>query len=453
MTKITPEVLELFVEKERAAFIASHPKSLALGRQADNYWLGGVPMHWMRDWASPVPLYAQHAQGSVIWDVDGNTYDDFCLGDTPAMYGHTNPQLVSALAQQLERGATFMLPTEDSVAVGALLSERFGLPFWQMTTTATDANRAVIRWVREITGRDKILFFDGSYHGAVDDSFVCLGESGTQMMPSLVGQAYDMTQHSRVIPFNDLDALEAALTPGDVAAVMAEPAMTNCGMILPGPGFHEELRMLTEKSGTLLILDETHTISTGPGGYTKVFGLKPDIITLGKPIAGGIPAAVWGMSKEVADRIRAAQERVKPGYSGIGTTLSGNALAVAGMRAMLEHVMTPAAYAHMNAMTRRLVEKIEGVISRHEMPWSMVHIGARVELVLARPAPRKASEMRAILCDPILNALHLGLINRGILIAPFHMMMLLSPVTTSIQVDRLAEALDDIVATLKSITL
>ncbi|MEX6723108.1 aspartate aminotransferase family protein [Parapedomonas caeni] len=445
---IDPARLAAVLADERDRFLQDHPKAASLATQSAEHWLGGVPMHWMNDWASPVPLYARDAAGAVIHDVDGHRYDDFCLGDTPSMYGHAVPAITEALSAQLARGSSFMLPTEDVPAVGRLLAARFGLPVWQMATTASDANRAAIRWARALTGRSQILVFDGCYHGAVDDAYVVQGPQGARMKPGLVGQVHDMTATTRVVAFNDIAALEAALADGAVAAVLAEPAMTNCGMILPDDGFHDALRTLTRRYGTLLILDETHTISTGPGGYTGAFGLAPDMLTLGKPIAGGIPAAVWGMTADIADRIRDYQRTAETGSSGIGTTLSGNALAVAGMRAMLEQVMTPAAYAHMRAMTVRLVDALEAVITRHGLPWSTVNVGARVELVLARPAPRDAAAMRASLHGPLLDVLHLGLINRGVLIAPFHMMMLLSPATLPAQVDRLAAAVDDIAALL-----
>ena len=330
--------------QERARFLAEHPRSVAMAKAAAAHWRGGAPMHWMNDWASPSPIFAAQGVGAQITDVDGKLYDDFCLGDTPSMFGHGDASVAAAVADQIKRGAGFMLPTPSAAIVGKLLAERFGLPLWQAATTASDANRAAIRWARAVTGRPVILVFDGCYHGMVDDAFVVLKAGGPAMKPGLLGQVHDLTATTRVVPFNDIAALEAALAPGDVAAVLAEPVMTNCGMILPESGFHEALRRLTRDAGTLLIIDETHTISTGPGGYTRAHGLEPDVFVLGKAIAGGVPAAVWGVTAALSARMDDARARIGPGQSGIGTTLSGNALAMAAMRAMLSEVMTDAAY-------------------------------------------------------------------------------------------------------------
>lgn len=443
LTRTLPDLLA----SERARFLAEHPRSVAMGKAAAGVWRGGAPMHWMNDWASPSPIFAAQGVGAQITDVDGKLYDDFCLGDTPAMFGHGDASVAAAVADQVKRGAGFMLPTASSVIVGKLLAERFGLPLWQTATTASDANRAAIRWARAVTKRPVILVFDGCYHGMVDDAFVVLRANSSEqwasvMKPGLLGQVQDLTATTRVVPFNDLAALEAALAPGDVAAVLAEPVMTNCGMILPEPGFLDALRQLTRDAGTLLIIDETHTISTGPGGYTRAHDLEPDVFVLGKAVAGGIPAAVWGVTAELSARMDEAQARIGPGQSGIGTTLSGNALAMAAMRAMLSEVMTDAAYAKMLAGAERLVAGLKAVIAARKLPWSVVHVGARVELVFADPPPKNAEQMRKALDHDLVHALHLWLINRGVLIAPFHNMMLVSPVTEDAAIDRLVAAVD-----------
>lgn len=443
------ERLRLLMAAERARFAAQHPASATLAEEARRVWRGGVPLHWMADWASPTPIFAARGCGARLIDADGRAYEDFCLGDTPAMFGHGDARLAEALAAQARRGTGFMLPSTDAVAVGRLLAARFGLPLWQAATSATDANRAAIRWARAVTSRDRILVFDGCYHGAVDDTFVTLASGSPGMKAGLVGQVHDVAAAARVIPFNDPDALASALAQGDVAAVLAEPAMTNCGMILPDPGFHDALRDLTRRAGTLLIIDETHTLSAGPGGYTRAHGLEPDILTVGKAIAGGVPAAVWGVTADLARRMDEAQARVGPGYSGIGTTLSGNALAMAAMRVMLEEVMSEAAYAHMLAGAERLVAGLRAVIARRGLGWSAVQAGARVELIFADPPPRDAAGMRAALDHDLLAAFHLWLINRRVLIAPFHNMMLVSPVTEDSQIDRLVEAVDGFAAALE----
>jgi len=447
----TVPTLSDLIHAEARRFVAEHPRSLALSRQAAEVWRGGAPMHWMTDWASPCPVFAAQGVGAQITDVDGRLYDDFCLADTPAMFGHGQEAVARAIADQARRGTGFMLPTAGAVIVGRLLAERFGLPLWQMATTASDANRAAIRWARAVTGRPVILVFDGCYHGMVDDAFVTLKEGHAAMKPGLLGQVHDLTATTRVVPFNDPEALAAALAPGDVAAVLAEPAMTNCGMILPQPGFLERLRDLTRQAGTLLVVDETHTISTAPGGYARAHGLAPDMLVVGKAIAGGVPAAVWGVTAELSERMDAAAARIGPGQSGIGTTLSGNALALAAMRAMLSEVMTDAAYARMLAGAERLMTSLRGVIAARGLPWSVVHVGARVELVFAAAPPENAATMREALDARLLHALHLWLINRGVLIAPFHTMMLVSPVTEDAAIDRLVAAVDGFAGALEGL--
>lgn len=445
ITELTRPLTDLLAS-ERTRFLAEHPRSAAMAKAAAGVWRGGAPMHWMNDWASPSPIFAAQGVGAQVTDVDGKLYDDFCLGDTPSMFGHADASVAAAVADQIKRGAGFMLPTASAVIVGKLLTERFGLPLWQTATTASDANRAAIRWARAVTGRPVVLVFDGGYHGMVDDAFVALKDGTAVMKPGLLGQVHDLTTTTRVVPFNDPEALEAALAPGDVAAVLAEPVMTNCGMILPELGFHDALRQLTRDVGTLLIIDETHTISTGPGGYTRAFDLEPDVFVLGKAVSGGVPAAVWGVTAELSARMDEAQARIGPGQSGIGTTLSGNALAMAAMRAMLSEVMTDAAYARMLAGAERLVAGLKAVIAGRALPWSVVHVGARVELVFADPPPKNAAAMRKALDHTAVEALHLWLINRGVLIAPFHNMMLVSPVTDDAAIDRLVAAVDGFAA-------
>ncbi len=433
--------LKDLIARETQAFIAAHPKSAAQASALAQHWLSGAPMHWMRDWATPFPIVVEDAEGATLTDIDDNTYDDFCLGDTPGMFGHGLAPVARAVAEQMRAGATYMLPTTLAAQVGALLAQRFGLPFWQATLSASDANRALIRWARAVTSKPVIVVFDGCYHGMVEDCFVELRDGSTRADAGLVGQVFDMTSTTRAVPFNDLDALEAALAQGDVAAVLCEPAMTNCGMILPEAGFHARLRALTKKAGALLIIDETHTLSTGRGGATKAWGLEPDALCIGKAIAGGFPAAVWGVSAAFAGRIGAVP--MGQGRSGIGTTLAGNAAGLAAIAATLREVATADAYRIMFAGTERLVAGLNGIIARHKLSWCVVHVGARAEIVFAPSPPNNAAAMRAALAQRELNhALHLYLINRGILIAPFHMMMLVSPATTDAQIERLAAAVD-----------
>lgn len=434
--------LAAIIARETERFIAAHPKSAAQAGALARHWLNGAPMHWMRDWATPFPIIVEDAEGATLTDIDDNAYDDFCLGDTPGMFGHGRPEVARAIAEQARRGATFMLPTEEAAQVGVLLAERFGLPFWQTTLSATDANRAIIRWARAVTGKTVILVFDGCYHGMVEDCFVELRHGRTRPDAGLIGQVYDMTRTTRAVPFNDIGALEAAFSQGDVAAILAEPAMTNCGMILPEENFWKRAQALARKAGALLILDETHTLSSGPGGATKAWGLAPDALVVGKAVAGGFPAAVWGVSAELAEKIAATPRG--SGRSGIGTTLAGNAMGVAAIGATLREVATPAAYETMLSGAESLVSGLRDVIAKRGLPWCVVHVGARAEIVFAPEPPKNAAAMRVTLAQQELNyAIHLYLINRGVLIAPFHMMMLVSPVTTKTQIDRLSARVDE----------
>jgi glutamate-1-semialdehyde 2,1-aminomutase len=438
---IVPQAIAGMTRRERDRFIQANPKSQALAEAARKNWLKGVPHHWMLDWATPFPLFAAAAKGATLTDVDGHDYDDFCLGDTGSMFGHSPEPVAVAIAEHASHGLTYMLPTEDVIAVGAALERMFGLPYWQVATTASDANRFVIRWCRGITERPKILVFHGCYHGAVDDSFVRLKDGKPIHRPGLIGQVYDLTTHTKVVEFNDIPALEQALAAGDVACVLTEPALTNIGMVLPQEGFLNAVQDLCRKTGTLLVLDETHTISAGYGGYTGMHGLKPDFLTLGKPVAGGLPCAVFGCTAEMAARMQEAEARTGPGFSGMGTTLSANALQFKAMRANLERVMTREAYAHMLPLSARLAKGMAEAIARRDLPWHVSQVGARAEFISAPKPPRNGTEAQAFMFGAVDLAVHLYLINRGILIAPFHNMTLVSPATSENQVDRLVATL------------
>jgi glutamate-1-semialdehyde 2,1-aminomutase len=396
----------------------------------------------------PFPFVVEQAHGTTLRDVDGNEYVDFCLGDTGSMFGHSPAPVAEAIARQASRGLTYMLPTEDALEVGRLLTERFGLPHWQVATTATDANRFALRVARAVTGRPKILVFNGCYHGTVDETFVRLIDGRAVNRPGLLGQAGDLTQLARVVEFNDVEALRAELAHGDVACVIAEPVMTNSCMVLPEPGFHAALRRLTRESGTLLLIDETHTISTGPGGYTRAHGLEPDLFVLGKPVAGGVPASVWGFSEDVARGLDRARAATPPGHSGMGTTLSANALSLAAMRACLEQVMTPEAYAYMERLASVLELNLEQAIEEYQLPWHVARVGARVEFICAPGPLRNGTEAEAAHAPALERAVHLSLLNAGCLIAPFHNMMLVCPATTEDQVGRLCDAFERVLAQL-----
>lgn len=443
-----PITLTTLAEREAQTFRLHHPRSAQLATQAKQHLYGGVPMHWMADWSTPFPLFVQSANGARFSDVDGHSYADFCLGDTGAMFGHSPAPVAQVIAEHAAQGYTTMLPSEDAIAVSQALSARFGLPFWQVATTATDANRWALRWARAVTKRQVIVVFDGCYHGTVDETMVRLQNGKTVHRKGLKGQALDLTQYMRVVEFNDLPALQAALQSHDVAAVLCEPAMTNIGMVLPDAGFHVELRRLTRETGTLLIIDETHTISTGYGGYTQAFGLEPDLFVLGKPIAGGLPCSVFGVSAEVAQHMQQLQTANHPddhdghGHSGMGTTLSANMFTMRAMRANLEQVMTEAAYHDMIPKAEHLAQGLRAVIAKHQLPWCITQIGARVEFQFSATPPRTGHEAELAFDDALEQGIHLYLLNRGIMITPFHNMMLACPTTQVADMDKLIHTLD-----------
>ncbi|MBU2107166.1 MAG: aspartate aminotransferase family protein [Alphaproteobacteria bacterium] len=433
---------------EAEVFRRARPKSeVATAGGIDGY-LDGVPMHWMNDWPTPFPILVERARGASITDIDGNRLDDFCFGDTGSMFGHSPPPVARAIRRQAGRGLTYMLPSEDALAVGRLLPRVFGLPKWQIATTATDANRFALRVARAVTGRPKILVFNGCYHGAVDETMVGLKEGRAVNRKGLAGEFRDLTQGTKIVEFNDLPSLEEALADRDVACVITEPVLTNCCMVQPLPGFHDGLRALTRKTGTLLLIDETHTISTGLGGYTRTHDLQPDLFVLGKPVAGGVPASVWGMSAELAKRFAAFEKAREPGFSGMGTTLSANPLQFAAMRATLEEVMTAGNYAHMERQAARLERGLAAAVKANGLPWHVARVGARVEFICAPGPLRNGTEADAAHAPALEAAIHVALVNRGVLIAPFHNMMLVSPATGARQIDRLVTAFGDIAAKL-----
>jgi glutamate-1-semialdehyde 2,1-aminomutase len=429
--------LERALAAEDAAFAEAHPRSRALFERAKAHLHDGVPMSWMIRWPGPFPLFVDRARGARFTDADGLEYVDLCLGDTGAMTGHAPPAAVAAIRAQLDRGLTFMLPTEDAIAVSAELARRFSLPLWQLATTATDANRSALRIARELTGRPRVLVFNWCYHGTVDESFATLRPDGTVgPRPGNVGPPVDPAVTTRVVEFNDVPALERELSRGDVACVLAEPAMTNVGIVLPEPGFHAALRDLTRRHGTLLVLDETHTLSAGPGGCTRAWALEPDLLTAGKPLASGVPAAVYGFTAEVGRRWKARTETELADTGGIGGTLAGNALALAAMRATLLQVLTEEAYGPMIALATRFAAGVEAVIAEHALPWIVKQLGARAEYWFQPGPPRSGGEAAAAV-DPALDRyMHLAALNRGVLITPFHNMALMCPATTAADVDR-----------------
>lgn len=445
---INPDRLTALAGREARRFAASRPLSAkAMAKGASSY-LSGVPMHWMTDWPMPHLPVIDHATGARITDIDGFGIDDFCLGDTGSMFGHSAAPVAKAIRQQARRGLTYMLPSEAALEAGKLLTATFGNFRWQIATTATDANRFALRVARAVTGRPKVLVFNGCYHGTVDETFVTLAKGKTITRPGLLGQVADLSKTAVCCEFNDLAGVEAALAKGDVAAILTEPVMTNSCMVLPAPGFHEGLRQLATKHGALLIIDETHTISSGLGGYSRVHGLTPDIFVVGKCVAGGMPTAVWGLTPEVANRYDDVNANRASGHSGMGTTLSANPMQFACLVATLSQVMTAANHAHMEQGAERLDKGLAAVIARHKAPWHVVRVGARVEIICAPGPLRNGAEAAGAHQPAVEAALHIGLLNRGSLIAPFHNMMLISPTTKKRQIDRLISSFDELLTDL-----
>jgi glutamate-1-semialdehyde 2,1-aminomutase len=428
--------LHALLERERELFERRTPASRRLFEEGRRSLLHGVPMHWMAEWASPYPLFVAGAEGATVTDADGNVYVDLCLGDTGAMVGHSPRATAEAIARQAGRGLTAMLPTEDAVWASQELARRFGVTYWQFALTATDANRFTLRLAREITGRPKILLFNWCYHGSVDETIAVLANGKVVPRPGSVGPPVHPAETSRVVEWNDVDGLERALAHEDVACVLAEPALTNIGIVLPEPGYHDRLRELTRRLGTLLAIDETHTICCGPGGYTRAYGLEPDFVTVGKTIAGGLPAAAYGFAEEVARRIDREVDVLLSDTGGIGGTLAGNALSLAAIRATLAEVLTPEAFERMIPLAERFAAGVDATVRAEGLPWHVVQLGCRAEYRF-RPEPPRTGAEAAAAADPELERfMHLHALNRGILLTPFHNMALMSPSTTESDVDR-----------------
>jgi glutamate-1-semialdehyde 2,1-aminomutase len=415
-----------FITRERETYAAARPKSSARST-LDNGFFGGVPQHWMLDWATPFPMVIAKAHGTTITDIDGHSLTDLCLGDSGAMFGHSPAPVAAAIIERATAGLTTMLPSGDVAEVGALLKAHFKLPFWQVTLSASDANRFALRVARAITGRNKVLVFDGCYHGAVDEAGVQLADGVTGAKPSLWGQAYDLAEVTVCVPFNDFDAIADALASGEIACVMMEPALTNCGIVPPITGFLAHVRHLTRAHGTLLLIDETHTLSTGMGGWCGTYGLEPDIFVAGKAVAGGVPTGIWGFTEAVKAGIDLVRARLPSGHSGVGTTLAGSSLQMAALKACLGEVMSTATYSDMIGTAIALEETINEVIQDRNLPWCVVRLGARLETIFAPAVPINAAQMRASFDHELEAALHLGMINRGFLVTPFHNMLLAGP--------------------------
>src|SRR4051794_8787939 len=441
--------LQQLLDAELERFRAEHPRSGELHEQARRSLFGGVPMPWMMLWAGGYPIVAERAEGNRVVDVDGHEYVDLCLGDTGAMTGHSPPEVVRQLQERLARGITTMLPSEDAAWVGEELGRRFGLPRWLFTLTATDANRTALRIARLLTGRPKVLVYAYCYHGSVDEAFAVTAPDGsTQSRDGNVGPAGGPAETTRAIEFNDLDALERALAHGDVACVLAEPAMTNMGIVLPDPGYHDALRSLTRKHGTLLIIDETHTISAGPGGCTAEWGLEPDLFTIGKAIGSGIASGALGLSDPLSLAMLDQQDADYEDTGGVGGTLAGNAFSLAAVRVTLDKVLTAEAYARAIPLAARFADGARAAVAATGLDWNVTQLGCRAEYRFQPEPAHNGTEAHAAADPELERYLHLHALNRGVLLTPFHNMALMGPTTTAADVDRHSEVFAEAVASL-----
>ncbi len=434
--------------KEIEMFEKNHKKSGELYKKAKGSLLQGVPMNWMTKWAGSYPVYVASAKGAHFQDVDGNDYLDLCLGDTGSMIGHAPEPAVRAITEYAKQGTTFMLPTEDAAWNGEELNRRFGMKYWQFATSATDSNRFALRLAREITKRKKIVVYNWCYHGSVDETVAVIDEKTgkTVAKPGSLGPQCDPALTTKVIEWNDVTALEAALADEDVAAVLAEPVMTNCGIVHPEPGYHDALRELTKKYGTLLIIDETHTICAGVGGCTKEYGLKPDMVVVGKTVAAGIPCAAYGFTKEIGEKAAAAIPPELCDIGGIGGTLAANALSMHVMRAVLGEVLTQEYYDKNIPLAKRFNEGVQSVISKYDLPWNTTQLGCRTEYWFRKEPAKNGGEAEAAVDFELDQYMHLASMNRGFLMTPFHNMALISAATSEEDIDRHTAVFDEIVS-------
>jgi glutamate-1-semialdehyde 2,1-aminomutase len=440
---IDRDVLTEKMAAEQQRFVELHPRSAELAREGRRHLLAGVPMPWMTRWPGAFAIHVAEASGARFVDADGIEYVDFCLGDTGAMTGHGRGGLAAAADR-----STTMLPSEDAAWVADELHRRFGMAKWQLTTSATDANRFVLRFARHITGRPKVAVIDWCYHGTVDETLAILGPGGEVISrPGAVGPQVDPAVTTRVVPFNDLDALDAALAHGDVAALLMEPALTNIGIVLPQPGYHEAVREITRRHDVLLIIDETHTISAGPGGCTRAWDLDPDIVVIGKPIGGGFPVATYGVTEDIAVALDPALHGHDADVGGVGGTLAGSAMATAAIRATLSTTLLDADYERMIPLAERWTNGVASVIDERALDWSVQQLGCRAEYWFC-PLPVNGADAAAAVDDELDAFMHLWALNRGILMTPFHNMALLSPAHAVADVERHTEVFATAIAAL-----
>jgi len=388
-----------------ARFRRDRPRSLAMLSRARAHMPNGTPMAWMAS-EYEQPVYIDHGQGAGFTDLDGFTYVDFNASDMAMFCGHANPAIVAAVVAQAARSTQFLLPTEASVEVAEELARRYPLQHWQFTLSATQANTEAIRLARAVTGREVVVLFEGHYHGHFEEGLVDLADGQARTVQR--GLSRGITGRVRIAQFNDPSTLRTALEPGDVALVLTEPAMTNgIHLLLPEPGWHEALRELTRQHGTVLAIDETHTHVVGPGGATGMWQLEPDVVTIGKAVAGGLPLGAYGVTAELGDQLDVARNVAT------GGTLFGNPLCAAAARAALTQVLLPEAYQHTTALGGELADGIGQAIAAAGLPWTAIRFGPRTGQWYG-PMPRTGAQAHALADGQLTRLIRIWLANRGI---------------------------------------
>lgn len=415
--------LEKALAEETAAFRAARPVSASLYEQGREHLLYGVPMNWMQMWPGGFPIAVREASGAEVTDVDGHRYTDLCLGYSAAFNGHDPLKAIYAIAGQMEKGSVYTLPSPNAYEAGSRLSQRFGLPVWGFALSATDANRFALRICREITGRNKILVFNGCYHGTVSECFVALEDGASRTRAGNMGPAFDASSTAEVIEFNDFDALERVLATETIACLVMEPVMTNVGIIHPKPGFLEACRELTKKTGTVWIIDEAHTITAGPSGFAGAAGLEPDMLVLGKCIGGGFPVGCYGMTREISERLYSKTRAEFADTSGIGGTMTGSPVAMAAILATLDNYLTEDNFKLAIGMAEEFVAGIDRVIARRGLPFSTNRVGARAEYVFSEALAANAAESAAKTDHELYEYYFIGSLNRGYLMSPYYNIM------------------------------
>jgi glutamate-1-semialdehyde 2,1-aminomutase len=413
---IDRDLIKELKDAEDERFHAARPRSAELWTRAWESMPNGVPMAWLRGSYHHLPMWVDSGAGARFTDVDGFTYSDFNIADMSMFCGYAPEPVVRAVSDRMARGNQFLLPTEDAIVVSEELARRYRLPKWQYTLSASQANTEVIRVARVMTGRDKVLMFDGKYHGHFDHALVELDDAG-ELVPEEHGLPADVTEHVVIVPFNDLPALETALARNDIALVMTEPAMTNnYGLVLPDDGFHDGLRAATRATDTLLANDETHTQVFGPGGLTAQWNLEPDFVSAGKSIAAGVPFGAWGTTDDIAMFLTQMKgpDGERFDMVAIGGTLFGNALSMAAARATMLEVLTPDAYEHTQQLGAKLADGMRASVEKVGLPWHIPHVGPRAGYVFSPEPIHNAAQGRATANDFLVRLIRIWLANRGV---------------------------------------